>query len=359
MMNVLLLYNKFDGANGSFQVFQDEIVEAVSKYDKVYVSYDVSDTLRICKEINIDFSIGIGMFNQYINKRPIYDVVKVRHYQWVIDSPLKMDLDTESNGVTYICINKDFSFAMGNVKNTPLFLPLGYKGDSNRRPIIKKRGIVFCGQIKDEKIAYESLNSTCKKLVSMFMEEYRDNLDSSFEKMFFSYFSKVPLETQKQLFRPLNSYFRALKRKLVISSIEEYPVYILGEAFDKDISSQKNVQLLGKYDYSETWNIVSEYEFSLNIDPNYYNAIHDRVIRSISYGTIPVTVENNWCKCALGESAIYYRFNDLMKIESQLESCEGTDYVERLQELQIREKVFLWENIMKQIKEHVRYGISY
>ena len=105
-MNILLLYNIFDGANGSFQVFQEEIVEAVAKYDNVYVSHDVSDTLRICKEINIDFSIGIGMFNQYINKCPIYDIVKVRHYQWVIDSPLKMDIDTESNGVTYICINK-------------------------------------------------------------------------------------------------------------------------------------------------------------------------------------------------------------------------------------------------------------
>lgn len=357
-MNILLLYNIFDGANGSFQVFQDEIVEAVAKYDNVYVSHDVSDTLRICKEINIDFSIGIGMFNQYINKCPIYDIVKVRHYQWVIDSPLKMDIDMESNGVTYICINKAFSYAIENVKNTPLFIPLGYNEDSNRRQKVKNRGIVFCGQIKNERMAYESFDGIYKNLVSMFVEEYRDNLDSSFEQMFFSYFSKMPLETQKQLFRPLNSYFRALKRKLVISSIKEYPVYILGEVFDEDISSQKNVCLLGKHDYSETWNMVSEYEFSLNIDPNYYNAIHDRVIRSILYGTIPVTLENDWCKRVFGESAIYYRFKDLTKIESQIEACDGTDYVERLHALQIREKEFLWENILKQIKECVRYGIS-
>lgn len=358
-MNILLLYNKFNGANGSFQVFQDEIAEAVAKYDKVYVSHDVNVTQKLCEEINIDFSIGIGVFNQYKDKRPIYDVVNIRHYQWIIDSPLKINLDTESKRVIYICINKDFSFSMGNVKNAPLFMPLGYKAYSSRTSVEKKRGIVFCGQIKDESITYDCLYNSCRKSVNLFMEEYRNNLDYSFEKMFFSYFSELPLATQKQIFRPLNSYFRALKRKLVLRSINDYPVYVLGEIFDKDISSQKNIHFLGKYDYSKIWSIVSDFEFSLNVDPNYYDAIHDRIIRSISCGTIPATVENNWCKCIFGDSAIYYNYNELNKIESRLESCNSMDYVERLLELQNREKIFLWENIIELIKEDVRYGLSY
>ena len=135
-MNILFFYNDFTGAYNSIEVFQKEILCSVFD-DRIYVSYCVNDTLEICKKINIDFSIAIGAFNQYVDDVPIYEITKIHHYQWIIDNPLKMCIDSKNELVTYVLINKDFIFNM-NCYNSPLFIPLGLKCNSDEISVKRK-----------------------------------------------------------------------------------------------------------------------------------------------------------------------------------------------------------------------------
>lgn len=63
--------------------------------------------------------------------------------------------------------------------------------------------------------------------------------------------------------------------------------------------------------YMKTWNEVTQYMFSLNINPNFHNAIHDRIIRSIQYGTLPITENGKWCHENFGDLIPYYDYRTL------------------------------------------------
>lgn len=352
-MNILVLYNDFDGAYGSLEVFQHELIDSITEQDRVYISRNVWDTESICKNVQIDFSIGIGEFHQFYNGIPIYETTQVPHYQWLIDNPLKMNIDFHSTLITYILINKAFIYNLGKCYNAPIYIPLGFNTlDASIDD--KDYGIVFSGQIKNVSINKD--DSIFKKFygnkVWDFLDIYDCSFEVAFEKTFQECFQAIPLNEKKVVFRYLNSYYRALKRKKVIQSIIDYPIYILGDVLDDEIRKQKNVFLAGKATYTEVWNIISKYMFSLNISPNFTDSIHDRIIRSICCGTIPVSEGGEWCRSLLGESMVYYSYKNLMEMEGLLVSCTKDEYKRRILDLQDRVEQFRWVNTIQKIKEN-------
>ena len=236
-MNILMLFNNFNGAYGSLKIFQDEIVSSVSDGDRIFISYSSAETLKICRNYAINFSLGIGMFDQYIGGLPVYEVTGVRHFQWIIDNPLKIDVDAKSSLITYVLINKGFIHNLIPCKNRPLFIPIGIIGKYKSIDLKnKKEGIVFSGQIKKAVFAEDVFfNGEQGEAIKLFCEEYENKLDVSFESSFYRHFGWLPLDVQKKIFRPINTYFRAKKREIVIKSIIDYPVYIMGDVMDEDI----------------------------------------------------------------------------------------------------------------------------
>lgn len=352
-MNILVLYNDFDGAYGSLEVFQYELIDSITGQDRVYISRSVGDTETICANVKIDFSIGIGEFQQFSDGIPIYETTQVPHYQWLIDNPLKMNIDLHSTLITYILINRDFIYNLGRCCNAPIYIPLGFN-TLNASIDDKDYGIVFSGQIKNVSLNKE--DNIFKKYYGNKVWDFLDMCDCThgvpFEKTFQECFKEYPLNEKKIIFRYLNSYYRALKRKKVLQSITDYPIYILGDVFDEEIRRQRNVSLVGKVTYVEVWNIISKYMFSLNISPNFGDSIHDRIIRSICYGTIPVSEGGEWCRSLLGESMMYYSYKNLADMERLMISCTKDEYKKRIFDLQDKVEQFRWENAILKIKEN-------
>ena len=112
------------------------------------------------------------------------------------------------------------------------------------------------------------------------------------------------------------------------------------------------MSLVGKVTYVEVWNIISKYMFSLNISPNFGDSIHDRIIRSICYGTIPVSEGGEWCRSLLGESMMYYSYKNLADMERLMISCTKDEYKKRIFDLQDKVEQFRWENAILKIKEN-------
>lgn len=354
-MNILLLYNSFEGAYSSMVSFQQELMHAIKKSDCLLVSRSALETIELCHKYTVDFSLGIGSFNQYIDEIAVYEITRVHHFQWIIDNPLKIGMDSSSAFITYILINRNFKYNIIKCTNEPLYLPIGYAEKENTGYLNpKKKGIIFSGQIKDinsNEIAI--LRDPMGKEIRRFIDEYETKLDESFEKIFWQYFGQLSCFDQKRIFRMTNSFFRARKRKIVIESITDYPVYIIGEVQDNDIIQQRNIHILDKMSYEKTYIEISKYMFSLNVSPNFHDAIHDRVVRSIAYGTLPITSDSEWCRDVYENSIEYYKFQDL-NIDSIVANFDHQEYSERISNARLMSFQLSWENSFQKIKERCK-----
>ena len=360
-MNILLLYNDFDGAYGSLAVFQKEMITTSGEDLRLFVSYSTEETIDICNRNSVDFSLGIGEFNQYVNGVPIYDKTGVYHYQWIIDNPLKSYIDTNSHRIVYILINKEHVFNLGVTKNKPLFMPIGIKSKSSKTVCDERQeGIVFSGQIKDNTELLTTLyDELSDKNIKVFIDEYRERLSDSFEKKFNVFFGELPIKEKKRIFRPLNTYFRSLKRKKVIQSIKNYPVYIIGDVFDDEVIKQHNVHPLNKLSYDQIWKSVSRYKYSINVNPNFHDGIHDRILRSILCGTIPISEESNWCQEVFGGNMIFYKYENA-QIEDEIATIDDDERFAMISNLRNSVMCFEWSILLKTIEENYkRYEIRH
>ncbi len=354
-MNILLLYNDFGGAYGSLAVFQKEMISANADGIILFVSYSAEETIEICKKNSIGFSLAIGEFNQYIDGVPVYDKTGIHHYQWLIDNPLKSYIDSKSRFITYILVNKEHVLNIGLIQNKPIFMPIGITLNPLDVVCCKRiEGIVFSGQIKD---TTESLNVLFErfsdKTIKAFIEEYSYKLSDSFEKKFNDYFGELPIKERKYIFRHLNTYFRSLKRKKIILSIKNYPVFIIGDVCDEEVIKQHNVHPLNKVSYNQIWKFVSGFLYSININPNFHDGIHDRVLRSILYGTIPISEESNWCREVFGDNMIFYTYENA-QIENKLDLLDDNDRFEMIYNLSKSLKSFEWRFLLKVIEENYK-----
>lgn len=358
-MNILLIDNEFDGAYGSIHVFLHEIYECLNRMGhKVYVSRHIKESLDLIKNNRIAFSIGIGRFNQYISGIPLYEYARVLHYQWVIDNPYKLEIDTKSSFIKYILIDRKFRFCMDAAIHEPLFLPLGVSGrnSSHVERTQRKPGIVFSGQVRDVNGIYgEIKHSRLKKEVEMFIEEAVASLDKPFIDLFNETVKEVSPAGRKEVFRLCNSYIRAYKRKHVLSAISNYPVYLLGDIRDEDLKEQNNIYSVGKRSYEEAFYEMQKYEFSINIEPNFNDGMHDRVLRSIWNECILITNDGELQEKVLKDYVIYYKYKDVDQIQTIIsESADGLYSKKAYMAKQIVMDHYTWFVIMNQLTDDYR-----
>lgn len=348
-MNILLIDNGFDGAYGSLKIFIEEIKEYLSGSHSVFLSRSFAESAEIFRRNQVDFSLGIGKFNQFEDGCPLYEHTKTLHYQWIIDNPLKMDLDPDSIYIKYILIDGEFGDLMPALKNPPLFLPLGVKcRDAEPRP--RRDGVVFCGQIRNpqaisEEIGRSEAGADARRLI----RSLEDNLDESLIRTFHDQIKNRELSYQKSVFKLANSYLRALKRKTVIQHIKAYPVILAGEIEVPELLEQANVTSLGKLNYLQAQEVMNCYMFSLNISPNFNACIHDRVLRSIQAGSCAVTDGSNTYFTYFGSSMIYYRYDQLELLEDRMIHMKREQYDKMIRDARNELENFTWEHIVPYI----------
>ncbi len=139
-------------------------------------------------------------------------------------------------------------------------------------------------------------------------------------------------------------------------SVKEYPVYIVGEVADKEIGKKRNIFMLGKKAYKESFDIIRAYKYALDIEPNFMCGVHDRIIRSADAGTYPVINNNYMRRDIFKNNAVYYRYDDIDdRIERAINSIDEQKYIESVKNLQnIVNNNYSWEVLLNKIITHYK-----
>ncbi|MBD5515200.1 MAG: hypothetical protein HDR06_11335 [Lachnospiraceae bacterium] len=285
-MKILILNNGFFGSYSSNQVYYREIYQEFLKLGHcVFVVNDKQGAIDIYEHQSIDFSFAFGKYNYFWDSVPLYEFYRIPHYQWISDNPFKMNIDVKGTYVKYIYIDSGFG-KIYPLQHEPLLLPLGCVRRKQEKHSLRVNGILFPGQIRDiREIETQIRESRYRKEIEDFLEGY--DFDSAFIDAFLEKFDDENVEKKISLFRLCNSFTRAKKRIKVINAIHELPVYIAGEKLLE--LENRNLIYIGEKKFSEIENEMKKYKFVLNVDPNYYDSVHDRVTRAINAGSIVIT----------------------------------------------------------------------
>lgn len=353
-MRILIMDNDFAGAYGSFGTFLSEIKSALlTMGHEVEVSHSVGDSVGALARGRIDFSIGIGKYEQRLGDFSLYDASGIRHYQWVVDCPYKIDLDTESDRITYLFIDRDFGLVDWGVRNRPIYLPLGVPPPSDRThpKRVALPGVVFAGQVRDpSSIRMANLAKDGGRKVSQAIDFCLANLSRPFLANFGEFTAGMDGVEKRALFRPVNSFVRAYKRELVISQIKSCPVMVVGEVTSRAVLAQRNVRCIGRLPYVEAFEQMGASGYALNVEPNFNSGRHDRVIRAPFHSALPVTNAQVNAVDGLAGTLIEYSYNAVEDIEVAIGEISGDEWMWRLERL--RDEIvrsYAWSVLLQRV----------
>ena len=314
-MRILMIDNNFHGAYGSFNVFLDEIERSLVKnMHTVRRARNISEAISIYESVRPDFSIGIGKYLMYVENEALCDLYNVAHYQWIVDNPCKTAPSKKLERFVPIFIDREFPLMWPWKLEKYLCLPVGFERPASENLSQRKRGILFSGQIKNLELLREEINSSSqKKLLLKFLNVTLANLQDSFIMQYQRFLKENTVGDETELFRLANSYVRCLKRIKVLQSIREYPLILAGNIQNNDLVKRPNVVCLGEIPYIETLTLFSEYEFVLNVSPNFSFCIHDRILRALSAGSKVITDRNPTIVEFFGERLNYFDYGRLVE----------------------------------------------
>lgn len=311
-MKILLTVNTFSGAHGSFQTFFDEIECALKNLGhEVFRGNNIRSALTVCERHAPDFSLGIGKYNFIADGKPLCEIYKKPHYQWIVDNPLKMPRFSAEN-FTPIFIDREFPELYEPPPKKFLCLPLGIKIEkSNFTCAGRLSGIVFAGQVKNlAKLRNEIASSRQSELAEKFLNVVTNDMNSSFILQYKNFLEDNSLDDEEEFFRLTNSYLRALKRVFVLESIKQYPLILAGEIAEESILQKPNVIYVGEVPYSELPELFSRYTHVLHISPNFSACIHDRILRGLKAGCQVIAEENFVLRQTLGDVLSYFDYKN-------------------------------------------------
>lgn len=350
METILVIDNNFTGAYGSLNCFVQEIVYALKKMNRnVFLASTDSEAVDMYNNNDIDFSIGVGKYLFYLKGQPLYDLYEKIHYQWIIDNPLKLEIDAKSRYIKYILIDKLFPYCMNKPQNPFLYLPLGIPNFRIETVLEKENGLVFSGQIRDSNKIFEeiTLNDNKQEIIEL-LEMFTSDLNLIFIPELVKNIKNLSLCERTEVFSLTNSFLRAYKREKVLNSIRDIPVIIIGENRSNNISWNKNITMLGKVPYYDSFKIIAKYMFCLNVEPNFNCGLHDRVLRAAANGSVVITNYGKMQQEILKNDAIYYNYSNLDMISYQIEDLKKREIFEmgnRLAETVF--SYFIWEKILE------------
>lgn len=350
MENILVLANDFTGAYGSLNCYVQEMAAALRKKNiRVLVAGTVPEAVAAYENNEIDFSIGIGKYAYFWKGHPLYDWYHKLHYQWIIDNPLKMEIDTGSSYIKYVLIDKLFSLCMEKVQNPVLYLPIGFPETNSDSSIEKKKGIVFAGQVRDSNTLLEDINNSSNKTEIMkVLEPLMVNLDLPYIPELMRNVGKLPQSVRQDTFALTNSFLRAYKREKVLAEIRNLPLTIIGEVRSKALLNKANLKIVGKVPYYKSFEIMRQYQFSLNIEPNFNCGFHDRAVRSAVQGNVVITNYSKMQSEVWGNAAIYYSYSAIARITDQILNLRETELEEMESRLsQVTSLNFSWDRVLE------------
>lgn len=90
----------------------------------------------------------------------------------------------------------------------------------------------------------------------------------------------------------IDSYFKRLRRFMVVKSLEGIPIDFYGSGWDKYFSHVELFRFIGNVKHQHIASVISNYKAVINFDPNWEDGVHDRVFTAIAMG-VPVITNSN------------------------------------------------------------------
>jgi len=290
-LKILVLNNNFYGSYESNQVFLNELIQVIlASGAQVYSATTTNEAINYYETIDLDFSICFSKYYYFEENIPLYEIYKKKHYQWVSDNPMKMDLDQQSSWITYIFIDDEFVKVLAGLKNKQITLPLGFL-ESNRMSYKNDKieaVLVPCKIRNLNEIESQINDHPSRKYLQLFLNSYDYN--SSFIQYYVD-FNNIYKHTNEEFFRLVNEYTRVKKRVAVVNSIKVKDVYIVGKDYG-NFTNQPNVKFINPVKYSEIAVLMNRFSYVINVDPNYHSCIHDRYMKAVNSGTVCLTNES-------------------------------------------------------------------
>ena len=281
----MLLASNFNGGFKAFDVFIDVII---NHFENNHIEYrfasSVDSAINYIQNETIDFSINIGLYKYFIDGVPLYEKHHVHNYQWIMDNPLKLNLDYHSKYNHLIFIDEDFNKVIEE-KVDALTLPMIFP-DLDKTNASKKDAILAPLKIRDLlAIKDEIEHSEEKDNVYSFINSF--DYDKSYIDALIEYLNTHHVKNKEQFFRLTNSYIRTDKRMKIINSIHSKPIYLLSSQ-KLPLIDNPNVIYIEAYDFDKTLELMKEFKYVLTVSPNYDKALHERVGYALSSGAIVI-----------------------------------------------------------------------
>lgn len=238
--------------------------------------------------------------------------------------------------------------------NEPLFLPLGFLTENVLERKYKKEAILMPCKIRNICEIEEKINESSYEFeIKQFLDRYQD--DESFIISLKKYFESENISDQYiriAIFRLANEYTRIRKRLFAINSIKDFDLYVLGVDYN-NITSNKNVHFLEPIDYCRVADIMNEYKYVLNVDPNYNACVHDRFIKAVSSGSLCLTNQNKIMKKTNPYTYSFSSKESIVQLISKVEQNHVDIYNSQLKYIEH----FSWERSAERIIENYKRGI--
>lgn len=346
-MKILIAENSFDGAYCSFRTFFDEIERAIKRMGhKVFRADNVRDLETVYNRHTVDFSLGIGKYSFLPEGQPLCEKYMKPHYQWIIDSPMKMP-GIAGEYFVPVFIDREFAEMYDEPPENYLWLPLGVELDGNESVGSKREnGIIFAGQVKSiDALRDEIMQSRQRNIIWRFINAMTSNLDASFILRYKKFVADNEPDDREEFFRLTNSYIRSVKRVNILQRINHFPLILAGDISEKSILQKHNVLYIGKVPYDNLHEIFSHYTHALHISPNFSVCIHDRILRGLKAGCNVIAEENKVLRTVFGGTLTYFGYATFNGEIPHISHEAITKAREVL-------KFFSWDNILLSVIEH-------
>ena len=346
-LNVLLLKDKYNGAYNSFEQFYENIEYMFQKNgDSVFVAYSVQEAYKLIRDKKISFTINVGQYNFLLNGKPLYDILKVMNYQWIIDNPLRYPkLDYISAYNRFIMIDLRFCDYIAGIskKSINLPIPFFYVGSSNTKidaifaPLKIKEKSQVLANILDEKELI---------LVNDFITHY--NYNESFHANFSEFIKNNEIENLSHFFEMTNGYIRVEKRIRLLNSIRNKRIIVASNR-PNDVTFNDNIIFIDPLDYTEVMNEIGKYKYVLNCNPNFDYCLHDRISYSICRDTVIISDKNELLDEL--DFPLSFQYDKFFEIDYILDNISIGEYYRILEKQKQCIAKYSMENIVEKIIE--------
>jgi hypothetical protein len=334
--------------------FTDELNSAFQKLGLPTVVIDLlspnfnQQLLSVLQEGNLLFALGFNAVGQelQVEGKPLYDLMKVPYVAFYVDHPVyqipRIQYSMRYKISSFVDKGHlDFVKKYISPKLFTVFIPHGGSvaaTDKNSILPLSKRTVplFFAGSYRDPDEYLQSLNISedialfIRSIAEIMLTNEKCNIQTALE----LYCNTIGVELTTDYF-PLiqvaDYYFRLVKRKQIILSLEEVGLIVCGNGWEQLKSRKTKLQIMPPKSYSDILHIMGNTKLFLSIVPTFTKGSHERVFSTMLSGAVSVADKSEYMEQAFVSGAHYLGYDSSVSLPDLVATALEQDaYLEKI-----------------------------